>query len=299
VRLTRRSFVRAAAGSLLVPRAGFAQSPAPSMTAAQVAERIRSNAGMAWREKTIDGFKAGNPETVVTGVATTVMATRRVLARAVELGRNLIVTQEPVFYNANDEPGNRASDANYLAKKAYVEKHGLVVFRFADHWNARQPDPRVSALAHALSWEGPGTNGVFAIREMTLSALAAHLRERLQIRGGLRTVGAPDMRVRSALLLPGTTDVPGVMARLKDADVVVAGEPREWEVVPYILDTVTAQSDIRNGREAGANKALLSVGRVVSEEPGMKACAEWLKTLLPEVPVDAIPVGDPYWSPLA
>jgi hypothetical protein len=217
------------------------------------------------------------------------MATRRVLARAVELRRNLIVTQEPVFYNANDEPGNRASDANYLAKKAYIEKHGLVVFRFADHWNARQPDPRVAALARALSWDGPGDNGVFTIRETTLSALAAHLRERLKIRGGLRTVGPATMRVRSALLLPGTTDVPGVMARLKDADVVVAGEPREWEVVPYMLD----------GREAGANKALLSIGRVVSEEPGMKACAEWLKTLLTDVPVDAVPVGDPYWSPLA
>jgi putative NIF3 family GTP cyclohydrolase 1 type 2 len=289
VRLTRRSFVRAAAGSLLVPRAGFAQSPAKTMTAGQVAERIRANAGMAWRDKTLDGFKAGSPDTPVTGVVTTVMATQRVLARAVELERNLIVTQEPVFYNANDEPGNRASDATYLAKKAYIEQHGLVVFRFADHWNARQPDPRVAALARALSWEGPGTNGVFPIRETTLSSLAAHLRDRLQIRGGLRTVGAPAMRVRSALLIPGTTDVPAVMARLKDADVVVAGEPREWEVVPYLLD----------GREAGANKALLAVGRLVSEEPGMKACADWLKALLPEVPVDAVPVGDPYWSPLA
>jgi len=289
MRLTRRSFVQAAAGSLLVSRPGFAQSPAKTMTAGQVAERIRANAGMAWRDKTLDGFKAGSPETPVTGVVTAVMATQRVLARAVELERNLIVTQEPVFYNANDEPGNRASDAIYLAKKAYIEQHGLVVFRFADHWNARQPDPRVAALARALSWEGPGANGVFTIRETTLSSLAAHLRDRLQIRGGLRTVGAPAMRVRSALLIPGTTDVPAVMARLKDADVVVAGEPREWEVVPYLLD----------GREAGANKALLAVGRLVSEEPGMKACADWLKALLPEVPVDAVPVGDPYWSPLA
>ena len=289
MRLTRRSFVQAAAGSLLVPRPRFAQSPVKPMTAGPVAERIRANAGMAWRDKTLDGFKAGSPETPVTGVVTAVMATQRVRVRAVELERNLIVTQEPVFYNATDEPGNRASDAIYLAKKAYIEQHGLVVFRFADHWNARQPDPRVAALARALSWEGPGTNGVFTIRETTLSSLAAHLRDRLQIRGGLRTVGAPAMRVRSALLSPGTTDVPAVMARLKDADVVVAGEPREWEVVPYLLD----------GREAGANKALLAVGRLVSEEPGMKACADWLKALLPEVPVDAVPVGDPYWSPLA
>ncbi len=233
---------RVAAGAVAVAT----QSTARSITAAQVAERIRANVGTAWRDKTIDGFKAGSPETTVTGVVTTVMATRRVLARAVELGRNFVVTQEPVFYNANDEPGNRASDAVYLAKKAYIEQHGLVVFRFADHWNGRQPDPRVAALARTLSWDGPGTNGVFAIRETTLSALAAHLRDRLQIRGGLRTLGAPDMRVRSALLMPGTADVPTMLARLKEADVVVAGEPREWEVVPYLLDS-------RDGRrEQGA-----------------------------------------------
>ena len=29
----------------------------------------------------------------------------------------------------------------------------------------------------------------------------------------------------------------------------------------------------------------------------MKACAAWLKTLIPEVPVEALPVGDPYWNP--
>jgi putative NIF3 family GTP cyclohydrolase 1 type 2 len=289
VRLTRRSFVRAAAGSLLVPAPLRAQSTARAITATQLAERIRATIGSTWRDKTFDGFKAGSPETVVTGVVTTVMATRRVLARAVELRRNLVVTQEPVFYNANDEPGNRASDAIYLAKKAYIDQHGLVIYRFADHWNGRQPDPRVAALARALSWDGPGTNGVFAIRETTLAALAAHLRERLQIRGGLRTLGAPHMRVRSALLMPGTADVPTMLARVKEADVVVAGEPREWEVVPYLLDS----------RTAGANKALLSVGRVVSEEPGMKACAAWLKSFVPEVPIDAVPVGDPYWSPLA
>ena len=163
------ALIRACGGRIAARAAGRLRAiPGAAITAAQVAERIRANVGTAWREKTIDGFKAGSPETPVTGIVTTVMATQRVLARAVELGRNLVVTQEPVFYNANDEPGNRASDAIYLAKKAYIEQHGLVVFRFADHWNARQPDPRVAALARALSWDGPGTNGVFAIRETTL-----------------------------------------------------------------------------------------------------------------------------------
>ena len=63
VRLSRRSFVRAAAGSLLVPQAGFAQSTARSITAAQLVERIRATSAWPWREKTIDGFKAGSPAT--------------------------------------------------------------------------------------------------------------------------------------------------------------------------------------------------------------------------------------------
>jgi putative NIF3 family GTP cyclohydrolase 1 type 2 len=288
MRLTRRSFVRTAAGTLLVPRLNPVALAAAPVTAAQIAERIHASIGMPWRDKTIDGFKAGNPESVVTGVATTVVATRRVLARAVELKRNLVITQEPLFYNANDEPGNRASDANYLAKKAFIEQHGLVVFRFSDHWNARQPDPRVAALATALGWQGPGANGVFTIPETTLAALAGQLRERLQIRGGLRSLGPADLKIRTVQLIPGTADVPTVMARLNEVDVVVAGEPREWEVVPYVLDS----------RTAGANKALLAIGRTVSEEPGMEACAAWIKTFVSEVPIDAVPAGDPYWSPL-
>ena len=77
------------------------------------------------------------------------------------------------------------------------------------------------------------------------------------------------------------------MAGLKNADVVIAGEPREWEVVPYVLDA----------REAGAAKALIAVGRIVSEEPGMRACAAWIRTLAPGLRVEALPVADPFWNP--
>jgi hypothetical protein len=39
------------------------------------------------------------------------------------------------------------------------------------------------------------------------------------------------------------------------------------------------------------------VGRVVSEDPGMRACAEWLKTMLKDVPIKWIGAADPYWRP--
>ena len=72
-----------------------------------------------------------------------------------------------------------------------------------------------------------------------------------------------------------------------DADVIVAGETREWESVEYAADTVAS----------GQKKGMIMLGRILSEDPGMNVCAEWLKILAPEVPVQWLPVGDPYWRP--
>ena len=283
--MTRRAFVQAAALPILAaPR--LVSTVQAELTVAQSVDRIRAAVG-TWREKTADGFKAGDPSAALTGIGVTVAARLENLRKAASAGCNLVITQEPVFYGANDEPGNRASDAVYLAKKAYIEQAKLVVWRFSDHWNTRQPDPRVAALAEALGWkDGPGADNIYRIPETSMSSLTALVGKRLALRGGMRTIGPADMRVRTVLVSPGTTDLASTVARLKGADVVLAGEPREWEVVPYLLDA----------REAGAAKALISVGRLVSEEPGMRACAAWIRTLVPGVKVEALPVSDPFWN---
>lgn len=284
IRMTRRAFVQAAAAPVLIGPPAL--PPQVEITVAQFVDRIRAGVG-PWREKTIDGFKAGDPSVPLTGAAVTVAARLDNLRRAASAGCNLVITQEPVFYGANDEPGNRASDAVYLAKKAYIEQAKLVVWRFSDHWSTRQPDPRVVAIADALGWkDGPGKDNIYRIPETSLSSLMAHVSKQLGLRGGMRTVGPPDLRVRTVLVSPGTTDLASTVARLKSADVVLAGEPREWEVVPYVLDA----------REAGAAKALISVGRIVSEEPGMRACAAWIRGLAPGLRVEALPVSDPFWN---
>jgi putative NIF3 family GTP cyclohydrolase 1 type 2 len=285
MRMTRRAFVQAAAAPMLVTPQ---QAPPPQveLTIAHFVDRIRGAVG-PWREKTIDGFKAGDPSGALSGVAVTVAARLDNLRRAASAGCNLVIAREPVFYGANDEPGNRATDAVFLAKKAYIEQAKLVVWRFSDHWNTRQPDPRVVAIADALGWkDGPGNDNIYRIPETSLSSLIAHVSKQLGLRGGMRTVGPADMRVRTVLVSPGTTDLASTVARLKGADLVLAGEPREWEVVPYILDA----------REAGAAKALISFGRIVSEEPGMRACAAWIRTLAPGLRVEALPVSDPFWN---
>ena len=285
--LSRRRFVLATAAGLVSTRLVRAQSP--QLTAQVVTDRIRAAIGSPWREKTIDGFKAGDPSTVVTGVATTVMATLDVLQRAAAAGQNFVVTQEPVFYGANDEPGNRAQDPVYLAKKAFIDQKRLVVWRFSDHWAARTPNQSAAALATKLGWRSNSTGGAadYLIPETTLGALIADVRKRLEIRGGLRSVGNDGMRVRNVFVSPGGPTVPSTAEALRQADVILTGEPREWEVVPYALDTWASER----------GKGLISIGRLVSESPGMEACAVWLRTLIPEVTVAAVAVSDPYWRP--
>lgn len=286
---SRREFLLGTVASLVAANARGSARQVPSLTAAQIVDRIREKAGVPWRETSLDGFKAGSPDAIVTGVATTVVATADVLRRAAAAGRNLVVTQEPTFYTASEDGGNRATDAVFLAKKALIEERHLVIWRFSELWNARKPSEPVNALANALGWSAyrqPDGDGFYKIPETRLDALLEHVRTRLRVRGGMRWIGRPDMRVRTIVLSPGTTDLPSTVARMPRADVLIAGEPREWEAVPYVLD-------------GGAPKAIISVGRIVSLEPGASACATWMRSFTPEIPVEALAVGDPYWSALS
>jgi putative NIF3 family GTP cyclohydrolase 1 type 2 len=299
--VTRRGFVLGSAAALVATRARAQAGP---LTAQQVVDRIRAGVGTPWRTTTVDGIKAGDPSTVVKGIATTAMATLEVLRKASAAGRNFIVTQEPVFYSASDAPGDRAADPVYLAKKKLIDDQKLVVFRFSDHWSARKPNESASALASTLGItqgrqvysllsgsEPPDWDAlaIHAIPATTLGALANTVRQKLGLRGGLRLVGSPSLRVTKVFVSPEGTALAAAVKNLPKADVIIAGEPREWEAIPYTLDT----------NETLSPKGMIYIGRVVSEEPGMQACAGWLKTLVPGVPVEAIAVNDPYWSPLS
>lgn len=284
---SRRDFIVATTAALLSGRVARTQRPA--LSAQQVTERIRASVGIPWRAQTIDGFKAGDPSTPVTGIATAILPTIDTLRRAAAAGQNFIVTQEPTFYSANDDPGNRAKDPVYLAKKAVIDEHRLVVWRFSEHWNARQPNEAAKALAATLKWGGAEVADApqtYRIPETTLGGLVAQVRSRLPLRGGLRMVGQAAMRVRTVYLAPGTTSLASAVTNLQKADVILAGEPREWEAIPYTLDTWSVER----------GKGLIAIGRLVSEGPGMQACAAWIRSILPEVRVEFISTPDPYWS---
>jgi|SoiMethySBSTD1v2_1073268.scaffolds.fasta_scaffold17879_6 putative NIF3 family GTP cyclohydrolase 1 type 2 len=184
-----------------------------------------------------------------------------------------------------------AADPVYAGKNAFIDKHKLVVFRLMQHWNQRKPDPRAQGLAAAMGWTKYKT-GEDALRYevpgITLDALASQLKKTLGIRGGLRAIGDRTMTVRKIGLLPGFTLIQASIAIMPDVDVIIAGEVQEWESATYAQDVAFA----------GVKKGFISIGRVVNEAPGMQVCADWLKTIVSEVPVRFISAGDPYWRPL-
>ena len=297
--ISRRRFVGitgAAAAATITLRAADAQ------TAQELVKRVQSALGGERAADSVDGFKAGNPDTPVKGIATTAMATMGVLRQAVDSGANLIFSYEPTFFGRHDGPappaqpegrpaffrGLEADDSVYLAKKEFIEKNGLVVFRLHDSWLSQKGPEMTAGLADALGWSNyraPADDALYEIPAASAEQVVALLRQKLNIRGGLRAVGDRTAQVRRVLLFPGFI-APAVMwARYSEADLLITGEVREWENTFYAADMFTA----------GERRGLVTLGRVVSEDPGMRACAEWLKTVAGDIPTRWIPAGDLYW----
>jgi putative NIF3 family GTP cyclohydrolase 1 type 2 len=297
--LSRRRFAWIAGAAGAGP---FGVRGAEPLTAETVAKRIQIELGGDWPETGADGFKAGDPNVAVKGIATTALATLDVLKQAAKANANLVLTYEPTFYGRADgratavPAGGRGpmslnpDDPVVKAKREFIQKSGIVVFRLRDHWQARKENEMLSGLAAALGWSNRRVtkdDSLFDIPAATAEETVAHIRAKLNLRGGLRAVGDRQATVRRVLLYPGPMTPAIMWQRYTEVDMVVVGEVREWENTHYAADIFTA----------GQKRALVTVGRVVSEEPGMRACANWLKTVVKEVPATWIGAGDPYWRP--
>jgi putative NIF3 family GTP cyclohydrolase 1 type 2 len=287
--VSRRSALVSAGGAVVAAKALMAQDAA--LTAKQVVERIQANLGVPWRAVTVDNFKAGsNPDAPLRGIATTMVATYDLLRRASAANRNFIIVHEPTFYNHQDDPKDLASDPMFILKRDFIAANNLSVFRFHDHWHARRPDGIVSGMAVSLGWKNyqdAEDPRLFTIPATSLETLAAGIRDRLKVRA-MRIVGDPKTVVRRAAFNPGSTGVKLVMRYFAspDIDVLVCGEPGEWDAVEYARDTIAS----------GKKKGMILLGHDMSEEGGMEECARWVRGFVTEVPVEFISAGEAFWT---
>jgi putative NIF3 family GTP cyclohydrolase 1 type 2 len=274
----------------VVANPSFAQTNAP--TAREVVKAIQDHVGVPWQKETVDTFKAGNPDTPVTGIAVTMMATMDVLERAAANHENFVITHEPTFYNHLDVPeGMAESDPVWAEKRAFIEKHNMVVWRFHDHWHMRKPDGILEGMVHVLGWEKYQRKDFpygFTLPETTVQKLAQETATKLGS-SVLRVVGNPDMKVTKIAFSPGAAGFETETHALErdDVEVLLVGETREWETVEYAADAVTE----------GKRKALIVIGHIPSEQAGMEECTRWLKTFVTGVKIEFVPAKQPFWLP--
>lgn len=273
---------------LAVAACAFAQQP----TAREVIDRIKSNVGVPWREQTVDTIKAGDAETPVTGIATTMMATFDVLRRAAAERKNLVITHEPTFYSHLDKTDTfeTEKDPVWADKEKFIREHKMVVWRFHDHWHMRRPDGILQGVLRSLGWEKQynAETRLVTVPETTVASLAGYVQKKLGAKV-LRVVGDRDMKVTSVALQPGAGGSAGHRRALqrKEVEVLLIGEVPEWETIEYVADAAAQ----------GKRKALFLIGHIPSEQPGMENCAEWLKTFIKDVPVGFVPTIEPFWTP--
>lgn len=261
----------------------------PALTTGQVIDRIKANVGIPWCEQTVDNLIAGTPDIPVRGIASTMMATLDVLQRAATRGLNMVITHEPTYYSHQDRTEPIQQDSLYQLKRDFIQQQGMAVFHFHDHWHGRRPDGIATGMIRELGWEKNADSQnprLFTFGETPLASFARTMATRLTIKT-MRVVGNPQLPVRSALASWGNVSLMPGVPYLAQADVLIVGETHEWELVEYVQDAITS----------GQKKALIILGHLVSEQAGMKYCAEWLKSFLPEVPVEFIAAAEPYWHP--
>ena len=221
----------------------------------------------------------------MTGIATCWQATFEVLRKAVARKLNLIITHEPTFWNHLDDTKAVQEDPIYRAKREFAERNRFVIWRFHDHWHQVKPDPIFAALTRRLGWQasGSGLGTVYTLPQTTLSAAARQVQDRLGTRS-VRIVGDPQQPISRVAVSAHTLS--SCLTSLTNADAVLMGEPREFDTFEYF----------RDARSLGLRRGIIGISHDRLEEWGMREpCADWVRSFVPEVPVEPISVEDWFW----
>jgi putative NIF3 family GTP cyclohydrolase 1 type 2 len=283
--LSRRQFA-GIAGAFAAARTPL-RAQKGKLTAGEILDRVKKNLGVPWNQSSYrDTFKAGGPDTVVTGISSTFMASLSVLQRSAQAGLNLIVTHEPTYWSDRDSVDALQNDPLYQLKRDFAKAHNLAVLRLHDHWHARVPDGIFTGWNKRLGWEqyttGEGLRR-WTLPPTTLGELAKYVAKVLETRS-VRVMGDPNLKV--VTVGRGSHDLSGNMATLSAVDCALVSEAREYDSYEYVRDTIAS----------GARKGAIFISHEAGEEAGMDEFAQWIKPFVPELPVQFVPTRDDFWT---
>ena len=154
----------------------------------------------AW---TVDEIKAGDGERSLSTVAVCWFPSLANLRRAVELGCELLITHEPVWWDHYDRPGGWRERGPGLEKTNLLHETGLVVLRLHDTWDnwpvlgIRDSFARGLGLERFIGEDATRWHATYQVPEQTLRAFARHVASRVASLGErtVQVMGDPEKRI--------------------------------------------------------------------------------------------------------
>ena len=262
-----------------------------SMTVQQVIDLILKSIPGDPVKNTVDTIKFGDPNQVVTGIVTTMFATVPVIEETARIGANFIIAHEPTFYNHADETKWLLNDAVYLNKIELLKKHKIVVWRFHDYIHRHQPDGVLMGVLLAMNWEKyyhADHPYLINIEKETLDNIIVQLKKKLHI-DHLKYIGDDKKECSKIALLPGAMGATKQISSLQNdkPDLLIVGELNEWETSEYIRDM----------QAINHKSALIVLGHIVSEEPGLEWLKIWFRENIPGIKVSHLSSHDAFkWA---
>ncbi len=253
------------------------------MQAYEVQSYLRSlDGGWVDPEKTVDTFKAGDPEAEVRGIAVGWMSYGWALQRALELGCNLFITHEPTYFDHWDKNAEVFRLPGARDKRDFIEEKDLIILRCHDLWDQFEglgiPDSWADYLGLGQAIAGAGYFRVYDVQGRTAVEVARQVAARTRELGqeAVQLIGPAEKPVTRVAI--GTGAITPFRKFIDDyqADLAICTD----DGIAYWRDGALAiDLDI----------PLIVVNHAVSEEAGLINLAEHLRSAFPDIPVHHIP----------
>ena len=252
-------------------------------------------------ETTRDKVLYGNIKQECTGIVSCIWATADVIRRARELGANLIIAHEALFWNHGDSREAVAGNKTFEAKCEVLDEWGGAVWRCHDYIHSGVPlgeggklaDGIFYGFAAKMGWLDNAVDDTYMnyrINEKPAAELAQELVEKLGL-NGTRLIGDATAPVR-------TVQIPmHIMGRDNEEIAHIDRDKVDCILTMEFID-FTVSEYIRDAAMLGQKKCAIHMGHFNGEEPGMEYMAEWLPNALGDegevLPVSFVPMGDTY-----
>lgn len=252
------------------------------VTAGQVNDYLRSLAGeWEYPDDTVDTFKAGGPDTVVTGIAVAWLPFTWALEEALQLGCSLFVTHEPTFYDHHDNRAEIFELDVASQRKHLLEQSGLAVLRCHDLWDRHPGSGITDAWGAFLGLSDIADADEYArlyrVTPTTAAEFASQVASSTAGSGqpGVQLIGNRDAQVRTVCIGTGAISPYFELVNRFDPDLVVCSDDGidYWRDGAYAVD---------------GGPPIVVVHHGVTEEPGVSKLAAQLRSAFPALPVHHI-----------